>query len=82
MLIYLDLAVKTLFAFYYWNKCLQNLCLEDDQMFKVLLENHRITQVRKDLKHHQLWSQPNHTTLTPTTLSNLWLKFFGISKSN
>lgn len=31
-------------------------------------ENHRITQVGKDLKDHQVQPQPNHSTLTLTTL--------------
>ena len=30
-------------------------------------ENHRITQVGKDLKNHRVQSRPNHTTLTLTT---------------
>ena len=31
-------------------------------------ENHRIAQAGKDLKDHQVQPQPNHTTLTLTTL--------------
>ena len=31
-------------------------------------QDHRITQVRKDLKDHQVQPQPNHATLTLTTL--------------
>ena len=31
-------------------------------------QNHRIAQVGKDLKDHQVQLQPNHTTLTLTTL--------------
>ena len=30
--------------------------------------NHRIAQVGKDLKDHQVQTQPNHTTLTQTIL--------------
>ena len=32
------------------------------------VQNHRITQVGKDLKDHQVQPQPNHTTLILTTL--------------
>ena len=32
------------------------------------LQNHRIAQVGKDLKDHQVQPQPNHPTLTLTTL--------------
>lgn len=31
-------------------------------------QNHRIAQVGKDLKDHQVQPQPNHTTLPLTTL--------------
>jgi len=46
----------------------QSLMLGVEIHSQVIEKNHRIAQIGKDLKDHQVQPQPNHTTLTLTTL--------------